>query len=105
MSTLSLPYRPDLDGLRAIAVLSVLMFHLDKYWLPGGFVGVDIFFVLSGFLITRLLIKDLDRNSLSLARFYQRRIARLAPMIVVVCPRPCWGRGSSTARRILPLPG
>jgi peptidoglycan/LPS O-acetylase OafA/YrhL len=93
VSTLSLPYRPDLDGLRAIAVLSVLVFHLDKYWLPGGFVGVDIFFVLSGFLITRLLITDLDRGGLSLARFYQRRIARLAPMIVVVVSATLLGAG------------
>lgn len=77
-------YRPDIDGLRAIAVLCVVVFHLDKSWLPGGFVGVDIFFVISGFLITKLLVADLDRGSLSLAHFYQRRIARLAPMMVIV---------------------
>jgi hypothetical protein len=79
-----LAYRPEIDGLRAVAVTSVLLFHLDKSWLPGGFIGVDIFFVISGFLITRLLVSDLETGTLNLPRFYQRRIARLAPMMIVV---------------------
>ena len=54
----SINYQPHIDGLRAIAVLSVLVFHLDKSWLPGGFVGVDIFFVISGYLITSILTRD-----------------------------------------------
>ena len=84
MNRKKLIYRPEIDGLRAIAVVSVLLFHLNKSWLPGGFIGVDIFFVISGFLITKLLVSDLETGTLSIPRFYQRRIARLAPMMIVV---------------------
>lgn len=52
MNTGTIGYRPDIDGLRAVAVLSVVIFHFSKEWMPGGFVGVDIFFVISGYLIT-----------------------------------------------------
>jgi peptidoglycan/LPS O-acetylase OafA/YrhL len=72
-------YRPALDGLRAIAVLAVFIFHLNKAWLPGGFVGVDVFFVISGYLITSILVRDYEKGRFTLARFYQRRIARLLP--------------------------
>ncbi len=80
-----LTYRPALDGLRAIAVLAVFIFHLEPALLPGGFVGVDIFFVLSGYLITRIIHQHLESDSFSLAQFYQRRIARIAPALFVVC--------------------
>jgi peptidoglycan/LPS O-acetylase OafA/YrhL len=77
-------YRPAIDGLRAVAVLAVFLFHLDRQLLPGGFVGVDIFFVISGYLITSIIVTDCNRNRFSFGRFYQRRIARLlAPFYVV----------------------
>jgi len=83
-ATQSLQYRPSIDGLRSIAVLSVVLFHLNPSVLRGGFVGVDIFFVISGYLITIILIRDCSRQRLSLPRFYQRRIARLFPSLFLV---------------------
>ena len=77
-------YRPEIDGLRAIAVISVLLSHTFPSILPGGFVGVDIFFVISGFLITRLIFKDLQEKSFSIWLFYQRRIRRIFPALCVV---------------------
>ena len=77
-------YRPEIDGLRAIAVVSVLLSHTFPSILPGGFVGVDIFFVISGFLITRLIFKDLQEKSFSIWLFYQRRIRRIFPALCVV---------------------
>ncbi|CWM76775.1 TPA: acyltransferase family protein [Neisseria meningitidis] len=56
----ALPYRPDIDTLRAAAVLSVIVFHIEKNWLPGGFLGVDIFFVISGFLMTEILLREMS---------------------------------------------
>ncbi len=80
-----LSYRPDIDGLRAIAVLSVILFHINKTLIPGGFVGVDIFFVISGFLISLNILKDLERGRFSITDFYRRRIKRIAlPMLIVV---------------------
>lgn len=72
-------YRPDIDGLRAVAVLSVVAYHINKSWLPGGYVGVDIFFVISGFLITRIIWNELQQDRFSLIEFYMRRIRRIAP--------------------------
>jgi peptidoglycan/LPS O-acetylase OafA/YrhL len=63
-------YRPDIDGLRAIAVLSVLLHHLNASLLPGGFVGVDIFFVISGYLITSHIYKEISDGTFSLKQFY-----------------------------------
>ncbi len=80
----SLQYRPAIDGLRAFAVLSVFIFHLNHSWLPGGFVGVDVFFVISGYLITSIILKDCESGSFSLANFYQRRIARIFPAFFTV---------------------
>lgn len=80
----ALVYRPEIDGLRTIAVLSVFVFHLDHSILESGFIGVDIFFVLSGFLITSILLFDIDQGKFSVARFYQRRIARIAPAFLLV---------------------
>jgi len=77
-------YRPAIDGLRAVAVLSVLIFHLHNSWLPGGFVGVDIFFVISGYLITGVLLREYQHDGFRLSRFYQRRIARLLPAFFAV---------------------
>jgi peptidoglycan/LPS O-acetylase OafA/YrhL len=77
-------YWPALDGLRAIAVLLVLCFHTGVAWLGGGYVGVDIFFVLSGFLITTVLAQEWDRtNRIRLGRFYLRRVLRLYPALIV----------------------
>ena len=73
-------YRRDIDGLRAIAILSVLVFHLDKSFLSGGYVGVDIFFVISGFLITKLLVGEIQSSGgVSFKGFYLRRVRRLFP--------------------------
>ncbi|MFY0480421.1 acyltransferase family protein [Achromobacter marplatensis] len=72
-------YRADIDGLRAVAVLAVVVFHLNKSWLPGGFVGVDIFFVISGFLITGILSRKIESGSFSFADFYLSRARRILP--------------------------
>ncbi|MDF1785915.1 MAG: acyltransferase family protein [Verrucomicrobiales bacterium] len=80
----SLQYRPDIDGLRGVAVLAVLVFHLDRAWLPGGFVGVDVFFVISGYLITSIIVRANEAESFSYWRFYQRRIARLFPALLAM---------------------
>lgn len=80
----SLEYRPAIDGLRALAVLSVFIFHLNHRWLPGGFVGVDVFFVISGYLITSIIFKECQNGSFSLKKFYQRRIARIFPAFFTV---------------------
>jgi peptidoglycan/LPS O-acetylase OafA/YrhL len=77
-------YRPDVDGLRAIAVTLVLNFHAFPDAVPGGFVGVDVFFVISGFLITGLIARELDVGRFSLIEFYNRRIRRIFPALIVV---------------------
>jgi peptidoglycan/LPS O-acetylase OafA/YrhL len=77
-------YRPDIDGLRAIAVTGVVLYHYGATWLPGGFTGVDIFFVISGFLITRALITDIESGSFSLLGFYDRRLRRILPALLVM---------------------
>lgn len=78
-------YRPALDGLRAIAVLSVIVYHVNEPWLPGGFLGVDLFFVLSGFLITSLLlVEHSGTKRISLSKFWSRRARRLLPAILVL---------------------
>jgi peptidoglycan/LPS O-acetylase OafA/YrhL len=77
-------YRPDIDGLRAIAVLSVLGFHAFPKVVPGGFIGVDIFFVISGFLISSILFENLERDRFSIVGFYNRRIRRIFPALITV---------------------
>lgn len=77
-------YRPDIDGLRAVAVLSVFLFHLNFAWVPGGYTGVDIFFVISGFLITRIIGREIERDEFSLRAFYVRRIRRILPVFLIV---------------------
>jgi peptidoglycan/LPS O-acetylase OafA/YrhL len=80
----STQYRLDIDGLRAVAVLSVILFHLDEALIPGGFVGVDIFFVISGYLITLHILRDMEAGRFSLLEFYRRRVKRIAPAMLVV---------------------
>ena len=77
-------YRPDIDGLRAIAVLAVVIYHAFPASLPGGFIGVDIFFVISGFLISGIIVRSLEQDAFSLRAFYSRRIRRIFPALVVV---------------------
>ena len=77
-------YRPDIDGLRAIAVLSVVIFHAFPEYLGGGFIGVDVFFVISGFLITSLILREQREERFSLKHFYARRIRRIFPALSLV---------------------
>lgn len=75
-------YRPEIDGLRAIAVIPVILFHAGL--IKGGFIGVDVFFVISGYLITNILIEDLAKNQFNLLKFYERRARRLLPALFLV---------------------
>ena len=77
-------YRPEIDGLRAVAVLPVILFHAGFSVFTGGYVGVDVFFVISGYLITSLLIADLEQGNFTIARFYERRARRILPALFVV---------------------
>ena len=79
-----LKYRADIDGLRATGVLSVILFHLGVPYFTGGFVGVDIFFVISGYLITKILADEIDEGHYSLLGFYERRIRRIIPALFVM---------------------
>ena len=79
-----LKYRPDIDGLRALAVLAVVYFHAFPEKLPGGFVGVDIFFVISGFLITQIIHENIKSDTFSFFDFYCRRIKRIFPSLILV---------------------
>jgi peptidoglycan/LPS O-acetylase OafA/YrhL len=79
-----LAYRPDIDGLRAVAVIAVLVFHALPERLPGGFAGVDIFFVLSGYLISTIILRDLEQGKFSLLFFYSRRVRRIFPSLSLV---------------------
>lgn len=77
-------YRADIDGLRAIAVLSVVAFHAFPAWMKGGFIGVDIFFVISGYLISTIIFENLNKGTFSFAEFYARRIKRIFPALILV---------------------
>jgi len=79
-----LNYRAEIDGLRAVAVVPVILFHAGFTTFSGGYVGVDVFFVISGYLITTLLIDDLDQARFSLVRFYERRVRRILPALYSV---------------------
>lgn len=77
-------YRADIQGLRALAIIPVVVYHAHAAWAPGGFVGVDIFFVISGYLITRILTRELETDRFSIVNFYQRRVRRLFPALYLV---------------------
>jgi peptidoglycan/LPS O-acetylase OafA/YrhL len=89
----ALPYRPEIDGLRALAVLPVMLFHAGFGLFGGGFIGVDIFFVISGYLITAIILAELQAGSFSLLTFYERRARRILPALCVmmlVCVPLAW---------------
>ena len=77
-------YRREIDGLRAIAVVSVILFHGSASILSGGFLGVDIFFVISGYLITHIILAEKSAGNFSLGRFYERRARRILPALLVM---------------------
>jgi len=79
-----LKYRAEIDGLRAFAVLSVLAFHAFPAWLSGGFIGVDVFFVISGYLITHIIFEELDNGTFGFGDFYGRRVRRIFPALILV---------------------
>ncbi len=87
-------YRADIDGLRAVAVLAVVVFHAFPSWLRGGFIGVDVFFVISGFLISTIIFENHDSERFSFIEFYSRRIRRIFPALILVllaCFAMGWG--------------
>lgn len=89
----ALKHRSDVDGLRAIAVIAVIVHHAFPAAMPGGFAGVDVFFVISGFLITSILLRDLEAGTFSFAAFYERRVRRLMPnltLMLVFCTIVAW---------------
>src|SRR6201995_1627478 len=75
-------FRPEIAGLRAIAVVSVVLFHLKIAGFAGGFIGVDVFFVILGYLITRNILGDLDQERFSFGQFYTRRMRRIFPALI-----------------------
>ena len=85
-----LNYKPEIDGLRAVAVIPVILYHaqfifLDNFFFQGGFIGVDIFFVISGYLITIIILKELNsKNNFSFLNFFERRIRRILPVLLLV---------------------
>ena len=91
--TTSLKYRPEIDGVRALAVIPVILFHAGFELFSGGFVGVDVFFVISGYLITTILITDIENKRFSLVNFYERRARRILPalfFVMLVCLPFAW---------------
>lgn len=78
-------FRKDINGLRAIAVIAVLLFHFNASWLPGGFAGVDVFLVISGFLMTGIIFRGIDQQNFSVMRFYVARANRIIPALAVLC--------------------
>lgn len=82
--TFTTTYRSDIDGLRALAVVAVVVYHAFPEWLPGGFIGVDIFFVISGYLITRIIMEEVATKRFSIRHFYVRRIRRIFPALLTI---------------------
>ena len=86
-------YRAEIDGLRALAVIPVILFHAGFEFFGGGFVGVDVFFVISGYLITTILVEDIESNRFSIINFYERRARRILPALffmMFVCLPFAW---------------
>ena len=86
-------YRPEIDGLRALAIMPVVLFHADFQNFNGGYVGVDIFFVISGYLIMSLILKEIENKEFSLINFYERRARRILPvlfLIILLCMPFAW---------------
>lgn len=99
-------YWPHIDGLRAVAVMAVVAFHADVRFFSGGYVGVDVFFVISGFLIGSMLLREIEQGNFSAADFYKRRVLRIAPalfammlFLIVVIPLTLFPRGSQILLR------
>ena len=78
-------FRRDINGLRAIAVIGVIFYHFNANMLPGGFAGVDVFFVISGFLMTSIIFRGLMKDTFSLPRFYLARAKRIIPPLLILC--------------------
>jgi len=78
-------FREDINGLRAIAVIAVVLFHFNPSWMPGGFAGVDVFFVISGFLMTGIIFKGLEQQNFSIIKFYIARANRIIPALAILC--------------------
>ena len=83
-STSSIAYRPEIDGLRAVAVLAVILYHLELTCIPAGYLGVDVFFVISGYLITSIITREIKLGEFSLMRFWSRRIRRILPALLTM---------------------
>ena len=98
MNAGGIKYRPDIDGLRAVAILPVLLFHLGVTGFAGGFIGVDVFFVISGYLITSIILPEVESGTFSFRVFYERRVRRLFPALFAVL------LASTAAALILLLP-
>lgn len=80
-----LQFRKDINGLRAIAVIAVVLFHFNASWMPGGFAGVDVFFVISGFLMTGIIFRGIEQENFSILKFYVARANRIVPALAVLC--------------------
>ncbi|MCS6180061.1 acyltransferase family protein [Shewanella baltica] len=78
-------FRKDINGLRAIAVIAVVIFHFNSSWMPGGFAGVDVFFVISGFLMTGIIFRGIEQENFSILKFYVARANRIIPALAVLC--------------------
>jgi peptidoglycan/LPS O-acetylase OafA/YrhL len=77
-------YRPEIDGLRTVAVLAVILFHLNSNFLIGGYYGVDVFFVISGYLITGILTKSIENDDFKMSDFWIKRVKRIIPLLLTV---------------------
>lgn len=84
MTAIQPKYRPDIDGLRAVAVLAVVAFHAFPNWIRGGFIGVDVFFVISGYLISTIIFENLNKDKFNFAEFYAQRVIRIFPALILV---------------------
>ena len=81
----NMEFRKDINGLRAIALIAVILFHFNPLWLPGGFAGVDIFFVISGYLMTKIIFSGIEKQDFSIFKFYVSRANRIVPALALLC--------------------